>query len=452
MEEVLKDLRYWLECFRKEQNELIVISREVDPKFELAAIAKQIDVGPAVLFENVKGSKIPVLVGLYSTRKRVSRILGADLSRLTFIFEKGLDNRKKPILAQNSSAREIFIDENIDLLKTLPILWSTPKDAGWYITAGVVLAKDPETGQRNASIHRLQVIDKDRFAICIAKGLGRHLERFFEKAEAKGHPLEVTISIGVEPSVFFGACLNEPLIALGEDEMEIAGGIKGQPIELVAGEKVNVEAFAQSEIILEGEIVPNVRVMEGPFLDSANTYDRPEERPVVRVRSISHRKSPIYQAIVGSSSEHVMPGSLVREMSVFKVVSRVIPSVKDVFLTPGGCSRLNLIIRMKKEVEGQQRNALIAALSAHHYIKHVVVVDEDIDIYNPHDVEWAIATRFQGHKDLIIIPNTIGPAIDPSSIEGRTTRVGVDATKPLVRSGEFDKGEFLKVNLKDYLD
>jgi len=446
------DLRNLVEYFRKNEYDVRTIHKEVDPKFELAAVARQLDGGPAVLFEKLKGSSIPVIVGLYSNRKRVSEIFGADLFRLPFVFEEALSNRMKPILVKKSPSREICFDKEIDLMKTLPILWHTPKDAGPYITAGIVIAKDPETDRRNVSIHRLQVIERDKLAICIAKNMGRHLETFLSKAEARKRPLEVTISIGVEPSVFFGGCVTNPLISVGEDELEVAGGIKGEPIELVQGEKVKVEAISGSEIILEGEILPDVRVKEGPFLDFANYYNPPENYPVVRIRFISHRKKPIYQAILGGTFEHTMPGSLLRELSVFKAVRAAAPSVKAVFLTPGGCCLFNVVISIKKEIEGQQRNAILAALSSHLYIKHAVIVDEDIDIYNPHEVEWAIATRFQGNKDLIVIPETVGHKFDPSSFEGRTTRVGVDATMPLIDRDQFERGVFLKVNVEDYFD
>ncbi|MFQ5887571.1 MAG: UbiD family decarboxylase, partial [Candidatus Hydrothermarchaeales archaeon] len=308
-------------------------------------------------------------------------------------------------------------------LNKIPILKHFKGDGGRYITSGIVVANDEEFG-RNVSIHRMMVLDKTRLA---ARLVERHLWKYHQRAEARNEPLEVAIAIGVHPAVFFASAYSVPE---GYDEFKLASSLLGKPLELVDCEDVDLQVPRYAEIVMEGRILPKERVDEGPFVDVTKTYDIIRREPVIEISRITHRREPIYQALMPSSNEHRIFMGMPREPSIFRSVEKV-ADVKNVCLTEGGCNWLHGVVSIKRTGETDIKEVIKAAFDGHHSMKHVIIVDDDIDIFNPDEVEYALAMRFQGDRDITLMKNVKGSSLDLSAGEGAmTTKVGLDATKP----------------------
>ena len=444
-----KDLRSFVKYLEKKK-ELVRIKRAVDPRYELATIVREFDGGPAVLFENVKRYKTQIVAGIFSQRKMMAWALGTDANRLLHKIIEASENPVPTKTVNTGPVKEVIIKGKIDLLKLLPIPTHHELDAGPYITSGVIIAKDPETEVRNASYARLQVKGKDKMVVMINKW--RHLWAIYQKAEKLGKPLPVAIVIGAPPSVIIEGAMPGALVPLSQDELDTAGALMEQPLEVVSCETIKITVPAASEIVIEGEILPKIREAEGPFGDFARVYDavlKPRLEPVIKVKAITHRKNPIYHDILPSSEEHLLLGGVPREAEIYKTIKQVFPNVKAVHLTKGGCRRFHLVIQIKKETEADPKTVIEAAFyptEASRDVKLVVVVDEDIDPFDLCDVEWAVATRVQADKDITIISGTAG-ALDPSAIASTpknvlspppesgvtysilTSKMGIDATR-----------------------
>jgi 2,5-furandicarboxylate decarboxylase 1 len=281
------------------------------------------------------------------------------------------------------------------------------------------------TGTRNVSIHRLQVLGPDRLGILI---LPRHLSHFYRAAEQAGKPLEVAIAIGVDPLLLLAS---QALTPLGFDEFTIASTLYGEPLKLVKCESVDLEVPAESEIVLEGRILPGVRENEGPFGEYPKYYGPPTPKPVVELTAMTTRRNPIYHTIVPATLEHLLIGSVSREGGMLEVIRATVPNTVAAHLTPGGTCRYHAVVQIDKRHEGEAKNAMMAAFASSQEIKRVVVVDKDVDIFDPVEVEWAIATRFQAGRDLTIISRALGSKLDPSGEDGVSDKLGIDATVPL---------------------
>ncbi|MCS4542235.1 MAG: UbiD family decarboxylase [Euryarchaeota archaeon] len=435
------------------QNQLIKIKKQVSTEFEISAVMKKLDGGSAVFFENVEGYSIPIVGGICGTRDRIAFSLKTKSSELLHKLLDAVEHRNPVRIVEKAPAQEI-IEKEIDLLKQLPILTYCEKDGGPYITAGIVVAKDPLTGIRNVSIHRLMVIGRNKLAIRIVEG--RHLDQYYKIAEGLNKPLEVGIAIGLHPVLLMASSSSVPLYV---DEFEVASALAGESIELVKCKTVDVEVPAQAEIIIEGKILPHIRAKEGPFVDILGAYDIVREQPVVEVTCLTHRNNPIYQSILPGGYEHMLLMGLPQEPRIFKVVQNTVPSIQNVYLTPGGCHWLHGVISIKKRTEGDAKNAIIAALAAHPSLKHVIIVDDDIDIFNSQQVEYAIATRVQADRDVVIVTNVRGSSLDPSANQEQgalTSKVGIDATKSLMKQRElFELAKIPnenQIDLKKYLE
>jgi len=444
-----KSLRQWLEVLR-EDGILKSVNRPVDPVHELAAVTKKADGKYCLLFENVKGATMPVVAGAASSRKMFSRALGVPVDKLTETFSAAqADPGQCVIVGSESAPIKEVIELEVDLYK-FPIPVHHEKDGGPYITAGVLVSRDPETGIRNLSIHRLQLFDKNRLGILI---LPRHLSQFLRKAEAGKKPLEVAISIGLDPILMLSS---QAITPFGMDEYMIAGALYKKPLELVKCETIDLEVPAHAEIVLEGTILPDVREVEGPFGEYPKYYGAPSPRPVVSINLITRRKAPIYQTIVPATMEHMLLGAIPREGGLLQVIRNAVPNVVGAHLTPGGTCRYHVVVSIDKQNEGEPKNAMFAAFSSSQEIKRVVVVDKDVDIFDPVDVEWAIATRFQAGSDTVIVQRALGNKLDPSSDDGISDKMGLDATIPLGSDPfRFERiripGED-SLRLEDYID
>lgn len=445
-----QSMRSWLDCL-KEENLLKSVTREVDPEYELSAVAKKLDGLAAVRFENVRGHQMPVVVNLCGSRELFAKALGTDVLGMIPKFIGDL-SRPKPcreVPKAQAPVKQNVIIENIDLLDMFPIPIHHEKDGGKYITAGVLIARNPETGARNLSIHRLQVTGKNRLGILI---LPRHLSHFFQIAERAGHPLEVAIAIGLDPVTLLAS---QAITPLGVDEMEIASALRGEALEVVKCETVDLEVPAHAEIVLEGRLLPNIREEEGPFGEYPKYYGPAGMKPVIEVTAVTHRDDPIYQTILPASKEHILLGGIPREATLFQLVQQIVPTVQAVNLTLGGTCRYHAVISIDKRHEGEGKNAIFAAFTSSQEVKHVVVVDKDVDVFNMEEVEWAIATRCQADKDVFIVPGTLASKLDPSTEDGIGAKMGIDATCPLnAPPGRFERikiPNYDRIKLEDYL-
>lgn len=444
-------MRQWLATVR-ELGRLKTVSRPVDPEYELAAVGSKADGQFAVLFNHVEGFRMPVVTGLAGDRELFALALKATPEDMVLKFGRGVENPRPCAVVPNDQApvKETVVLEGIDLEKFLPAPVHHKRDGGRYITAAILVAKHPETGVRNVSIHRLQVLGPDKLGILI---LPRHLWQFFDLAEKCGRPLEVALAIGLHPLILLAS---QATTGPGVDELEIASALLGQPLSLVRCETVDLEVPAEAEIVLEGHLLPAVREVEGPFGEYPKYYGPASPKPVIKVTAICHRRDPVYHTIIPASREHLLLGAIPREAVLLQLVRQAVPSVAGVHLTPGGGCRYHAVVAIDKCHEGEAKNAIFAALASSSEVKRVVVVDRDVNISDPEEVEWAIATRCQAGRDVFVVTGALGNKLDPSSSEGISDKMGIDATIPLGAPPEkFERiliPGWEKVNLTDYFD
>ena len=433
---MIDDFRTQLKAV-EEWGEVLRIRREVSPRFELPAICKKMEADKAVFFEKVKGYSIPVVVGLDNNRSRIARVLGTDDYGLTPRYLEAIRNPLPPAVVQDGPVKEVKITKNIDLQGYLPVITHYEKDGGPYITAGVVIAEDKANGIRNISYHRLQITGKDEIRLLIQP---RHLWKLYTEKEKEEKPLEVAVAIGMDASIRLAGATWGSLIPLGFDELSIAGALRKKAVEIVPCETVDVMVPARAEIIIEGEILPRMRKTEGPFAEFTGTYGDVWENPVLRVKAITHRKDPIYQDLLTFTPEHHLLLGIPYEPVVYQAVKTYVPGTIAVHVTPSGCGKFHAVICIKKEHEGDGKDAILAGLYSIRDIKLVTVVDDDVDPYNSREVEWAVATRFQADRDLVVISGAKGNELDPSCPQlALTAKMGIDATKPLERRERFEK-------------
>jgi 2,5-furandicarboxylate decarboxylase 1 len=447
---MIDDFRTQLKAV-EEWGEVLHIRREVSPRFELPAICKKMEADKAVFFDKVKGYSIPVVVGLDNNRSRIARVLGTDDFGLTPRYLEAIRNPLPPAVVQDGPIKEVMITKNIDLQEYLPVITHYEKDGGPYITAGVVIAEDKANGIRNISYHRLQITGKDEIRLFIQP---RHLWKLYTDKEKENKPLEVAIAVGMDASIRLAGATRGSLIPLGFDELSIAGALRKKAVEIMPCETVDVMVPARAEIIIEGEILPRMRKAEGPFADFTGTYGGVWENPVLRVKAITHRKDPIYQDLLTFTPEHHLLLGIPYEPVVYQAVRTYVPGTIAVHVTPSSCGKFHAVICIKKEHEGDGKDAILAGLYSIRDIKLVTVVDDDVDPYNPREVEWAVATRFQADRDLVVISGAKGNELDPSCPQlALTAKMGIDATKPLERRERFEKIHIPgmeKIKIQDY--
>ena len=412
------NLREFIERTRA-AGKLTVIEREVDPHLEMAAIIAALD-GQVVLFTNVKGYPCQVISGVCATRDHVARALGCSPPELLHRLVAALKNPAPPPVVEEAPCQEV-VEPEVDLGK-LPILKHLPEDGGPYVTAGVAIIKDPDYG-RNMCFHRLMRLDERRFAARIVEGRGT--DTALRKVQGD---LEIAICIGVGVHVLLAAAMSPPK---GVDELSIAHALA--PTPLVRCLTKDLEVPAEAEWVLEGRITHRTTA-EGPFIDLTETWDIVRQQPIIEIDCITHRRQPIYHALLPGKSEHKLLMGMPREPTIYAAVNEVC-RCKNVYLTPGGMSWLHAVVQIEKQHPEDGRQAIEAAFQGHTSLKHVVVVDDDVDLFDPRDVEWAIATRFQADRDLIVLTDQPSSSLDPSAthIPGqktRTSKMGLDATIP----------------------
>jgi 2,5-furandicarboxylate decarboxylase 1 len=422
----VRALRDWLDHLAQRER-LTVVKPGIGLRFELAAVAKRLDGQRATLFPRPDGHAIPVASGLVSDRSWMAEAMGVEPADVLERFQESTLNPVPWREVTSAPAQEV-VHRDVDLARLLPIPVHNEHDGGPYIAAGLMITRNPRTGKQNVSIHRCQLNGPNRLGVLL---LPRHTHMFFEMAEQSGRPLEAALVVGIDPLTLLAS---QAIVAMDTDELEIAGALHRQPLPVVKCLTSDLRVPADAEIVIEGRFLPRVRELEGPFGEFPQYYGERAERHVMEIDVVTHRKDAIFQTIVGGGLEHLLLGAIPREASMLAHLRRSFPNVRDVHLAPGGVCRYHLYVQIRKRQEGEAKNIMMGAFAGHYDIKHVIVVDEDVDIHNPTEVEWAVATRFQADRDLVIIPESQGSKLDPSTRNGVGAKMGLDATKPLSAS------------------
>jgi len=433
-----------MNCFRdfvdglRKSGKAVTLRKPVSKNLDLAGLMHALD-GKPVFAPEVEGSDFPAVGNIFSTRELVCDYLGIRKAELIPKLIHALNNPSKPKLIESDKGPVLENETTSIDLSRLPIPIHAQKDGGPYISSAIVIAKDKELG-RNLSFHRMMVIGKDRVAMRI---LHRHLEEFIKRA---GGELDIAFIVGAPINVLLSAAMSTKL---GQDELEYANTLA--PVQTVKL-KNGIEVPADCEFAFEGRITSELHD-EGPFIDLTETYDMVRKQQVMKITRMYHRNNAIWHVLLPGGLEHKVLMGMPREPTVFNEVNKVC-ECKGVNITPGGCSWLHAVVSIKKKNDDDGKKAIEAAFAGHKSLKHVVVVDDDIDIDNPAEVEWAIATRVQADKDIVVKAKQKGSSLDPSADPHTydTAKAGIDATKPLIAHGKnFEKAQWKKVDVESYL-
>lgn len=427
--------------FLEDEGELVRINKEVDPRFEVSAyIRKSCDVkGPAFLFSGVKGFRgWRYGAALYATRKRVALGMNcSDESQVLGKYDNAVAKPVQPRIVNDGPCQEIVMEgKSVDLGK-VPIAWHSEKDAGQYITSAVEVVKDPVTGTRLLGIHRLQLRDNQTLAFW--GPAEKRIGRAFLKAQDKGVPLHIAITIGNDPVIDLAS---QARVAHDVDKMGIAGGLKGVPIDLVKCKTIDIEVPRSAEVIIEGVLLPNSAETEGPFGELTGVYSGKTNSPSIKVSAITMRNDPIMHTVLtgmppSENGNMLIPGMV---QSIYKIASFISPEIKAVNVT--GNSIYTVLISIKKRHDGEAWNIILAVLGSLYPTKYCYVFDDDIDIFNPQDVEWGFQTRMQPDKDAHIFPTMVGAPLNPKApFHRHSSKMGFDCTIPL----GADRSKFAKI-------
>ena len=479
----ITDLRSALAYLKSIPGHLVSTQEAVDPHAELAGVYKLVGagtpvapptkIGPAMLFENVKGYDMQVVAGVLASRERTALLLDSSVERLPFDLLAALNHAIAPVVVPQSQApcqEVIHRGSDLDIRKLIPAPTNTVLDAGPYFNLGLLRAEDPETGEADVTIHRLCVQGSNLLSVYFVPG--RHIDQFRIKAEQLGRPLPISISMGLDPAIYLAACFEPPTTPIGFDELTIAGGLRQRPVELVDCISVAARAIARAEIVIEGEILPHERLREDIHTNTG--YAMPEfpgylgkaqaELPIIRVTAVTHRYHPILQTIIGPGEEHTNLAGIPTEASILRLVENSMPGrLLNVYAHSAGGGKYLAILQFKKSSirdEGRQRQAALTAFAAFSELKHIILVDEDVNIFDTNDVLWAMTTRYQGDVSTIFIPGVRCHPLDPSqspefspsiAADGISCKTIFDCTVPYHLQDKFKRAEFMEVDLARFL-
>jgi 2,5-furandicarboxylate decarboxylase 1 len=431
-----------------ESGRLSACTAPIDAHLAIAGTLKKHDGGPALMFTAVNGYDIPVIGNLLCCQPNCEAAFNLNFRGIRDAVGRALSAPIPPVVVAKAAAQENIQTEAIDIAATLPVLFHTAEDAGRFITAGVVIVRDPETGVYNASYHRLQLIGPNRTAIKL--DYGRHLRLAFERAKRTGRPLPIAVCIGTDLALQYTAATMGSQMPENADELAAAGGFCGRPLAVAKAVTQDLLIPADTEIVLEGVISPDQTIEEGPFGEFVGYLSPAGEAPIFEVTALTYRDKPLYQVINGYSFETTMLRKYVLEASLLKVLQAAVPIVVDAEMTAGGLHRFHAVLQVRKSTpqhEGLQRNAILAAFGALKDLDMIIAVDDDIDIRNPHDVEYALATRMEAARDIFTIPDARGHEYVRIGRNGIRAKVGIDATVPLDERARFRRCEFLDVDI-----
>ena len=482
----VNDLRSALELLKSMPGQLIETDVEVEPLAELAGVYRYVGAGgtvkrptkegPAMIFHNVKGHPgARVAIGVLASRKRVAALLNCPAEELGKRLYHSVEKPIPPVMtdapAPCQEVVHLATDADFDLRRLVPAPTNTPDDAGPYITLGMCYATHPDTGESDVTIHRLCIQGKDELSIFFTPG-ARPIGAMAARAEELGKCLPISISIGVDPAIEIGSCFEPPTTPLGYDELAVAGALRGRPVELCNCLTVAERAIANAEYVIEGEIIPGVRVQEDQNTHSG--YAMPEfpgytgpassECSLIKVKAVTHRKDPIMQTCIGPSEEHVSMAGIPTEASIYGMVEKAMPGrLQNVYCCSAGGGKYMAVLQFKKLTasdEGRQRQAALVAFTAFSELKHVFLVDEDVDPFDMNDVLWAMNTRFQGDVDFVPIPGVRCHPLDPSNDpdfspsirdHGIACKCIFDCTVPYQMKDRFHRARFLELDPEHWL-
>jgi UbiD family decarboxylase len=426
-----KDLRSFISAVEsKHPEEIARVIKPISPRYEITALLTRLERSkrfPLLFCEKVNGSDAPVVINVQASRKLMAFALECRPDELADAFSARQNQPIPPVELSAAPVHEVLrLDDEVDLTQ-VPLLTHYDVNAAPYITAGIVVAADPDTGVRNTSYNRLMLAGKRELRIFMA--VGRHLWTLHNKAERRGEPLPIAIIIGVHPLFSLGAQAFTPST---DDEYAVIGGMMGEALRVVRAKTVPMVIPADAEMVIEGRILPHIRREEGPFGEFTGHAVSKDERQVVEVTAITHRKNYIFQDVHAGYTEHKLMGAVPREAALIKAVRQTVPTVKNVCMPVSGNCRFHAYVSIAKRTPGQAKNAICAAFASDMLLKHVIIVDDDIDVFDEEQVLWAVSNRFQADHGLVVIPNAQGSELDPSAGPGGiNAKMGLDATKPL---------------------
>jgi UbiD family decarboxylase len=420
-----QDLRSYLDGLKKRKaDDVQVVTQEVDPAFEITAIVvkleRELRRRPVLIFEKVKGTRFAVLTNLHASRSRLAGAMRCAPDAMLTTYLAAMEKPIPPKVVATGPVKEVVLRGDQVDLHDLPQIVHHEGDAGVYLTSAISFAKDPNSETWNCAYNRLMIKGRDTTSIHLT--LGKHLWEFYKLAEARGEALPVAFAIGVHPAIALGALA---IGSIDEDERAIMGALLGEPLELVKCETSDVLAPAHAEMIIEAEILPGARTPEGPFGEFTGYSLGQRDREVVKVKAITHRAGAWFQDITVAHLDHMLLSTIPMEANLYRAVRAMVPSVKAVRV-PGP---FTCYVSIEQRLPGQAKNAILAVLGADLYMKRVVVVDHDVDVFDDRQVNWALATRCQPDRDITVITHARGSDLDPSTKEdGYSAKWGVDAT------------------------
>lgn len=433
-------LRGWLDHLRR-TGRLRLARPGLPLRHGVAAVANRLDGTSATLFPSPDGHPVPVLAGLLGERSWMAEALGVAPGELLERFERAT---REPVgweEVDGPAPCQEVVHRDVDLTALLPVPTHNEHDHGPYVTAGLLVTRRPGTEVQNVAIHRLQVSGPDRLGALL---LPRHTLAFHADAEARGEDLDVAVVIGNDPITMLAS---QAIVPVDHDELEISGALRGAPLPVTRCTTHDVRVPAESEIVVEGRLLAGVREPEGPFGEFPQYYGPRDDRHVIAVDAVTTRREPIFHTIVGGGGEHLLLGAVPREASFLSHLRRSFPAVRDLDLSRGGTCRYHLAVQIEG-APGEAKNVILGALAVHYDVKHVVVVDTDVDVHDPTEVEWAVATRFQADRDLVVVPRAQGSKLDPSTDGGVGAKMGLDATVP----HDAEPGDFTRIRVPGQAD
>src|SRR5438309_4306603 len=386
---------------------------------------------PILLFERVTGHDIPIVANVVASRRALAFALGVPESGLAAEYARRITEHIKPVLVPEPPFRQRLRTGDAVDLGRLPVPLYFPGDAGRYLTAGMLVARDPETGVETEGYHRFQLTGPRRMGVSLHSR--RRMFEYQRRAEARDEPLPCAIALGLHPLVSMGS-LAYPPADVGK--FEVVGGLLGQPLEVAPCTSIDVHVPAAAEIVIEGEILPGVREPEGPFGEFTGYFSRRSTEHVFQVKAIAMRERPWFQSIgSGRAGDHITTLGLIREAEIANALGRVIPNVRGVHVPLSGTSSFTAYVSIAQSRPGEAKHVIPIVLGVDHYLKLVIVVDDDIDVFDESEVLWAVATRMQADRDLVVISGSLGAMLDPSADDrGITAKLGIDATRPFGQS------------------
>lgn len=442
----MTDIRTFIDNTKK-LKQLYIIKKRVSTKYEIAALTAQVDGANAILFENIKESKLRLVANLVGTRARFASAIGAKESSIHQKVISAINNAKKPKVTTSGK----FFENRSKDISLLPIVTHFEKESGPFITSSIIYVQNPEKKTQNSSFHRLMPIDKTHFSVRMVEG--RHLHRSFMDAKEHGEDLKVAITVGVHPAVSIAGAYQAEW---GEDELGIANSLLGGCLTLTKLQYSGRTVPSGTEIVMEGRILADKTHKEW-MVEMLRTYDFARAQPVFELESLYFRNNAIFHDILSGYSEHRLLMGMPIESKLNRDVKKSFPKTRKVIMSDGGCNWLHAVVQISKRSDSDAKKAIQKTFAAHRSLKMVTIVDDDIDPSDPVAVEYAMATRFQADRDLTVIENVRGSSLDPSSDQKNllTSKLGVDATRPLTKRKEgFEIAKIPKADkfsLKDYL-